>query len=195
MNRVFFALVFFVSICYGGDSREDFINRINAADNAETVDGPYRLSGADQKAVIQAITDEIYDRELTKQYYGISGGAGEKDKIYSIPAYINPRLDREGNGYVVYRLMPYGEVYRLFYLRKDGIVRLIGDPQIGFPITQPSQLTVYMDDDFICDARRKWKREKVSFYRVPDVSVVSAAASRQEIRDGFSLWKNKHGSD
>jgi hypothetical protein len=46
-----------------------------------------------------------------------------------------------------------GEVYRLFSIRKDGVVVLDGNPQNEFPPTQTSLKTLYMNDDEVCEMK------------------------------------------
>ena len=87
--------------------------------------------------------------------------------------------------------MPYGEVLRLFFIRKDGIVVLVGDPENRFPITQPSKLTVFMDDDEVCSMKQRWIKSSILVDEQPSLDTTEASATRQETRTGFSAWKIK----
>jgi hypothetical protein len=195
MSRPFlmaFALAFSALILQDNQSTVD---KIAAAKTAPRISAVHALTASDQKAVIQAVEDEVYDYGFGKEFYEIGINSGTPHHwISKVPIYIEPGTDKDGNGRAIYRLMPYGEVFRLFFIRKDGIVVLIGDPDNKFPITQPSKLTVFMDDDEICRMKRQWIRSSIFVDEQPSSETVDAAASRQEIRTGFSASKTKHAT-
>ena len=69
--------------------------------------------------------------------------ASRSPDIYELNAYFKPTLNSTGTGWVIYKLMPYGQVLRMFSLRSDGVAVLYGKLRDRFPPTQPSYLTVY----------------------------------------------------
>jgi hypothetical protein len=151
-----------------------------------------RLSDSQGKAVIQAIVDEIYDYDYQKDFYDIGTPIGKRGT--RLTAYVSPMLnDHEGK--VIYKLMPYGEVFRLFRIREDGLVTLYGDPEIGFPPTQPNTLTVYLNDDEICTQKRAWNRLQFTIDFSPSDSTIQEVVVRQKKRFGFSIRESAEKSD
>jgi hypothetical protein len=75
------------------------------------------VSRADTKSVAQAIEDEIYDRGYEGDYFPIGGAVGE--------AVSNTRT-----------------VVPMYVVHRNGAVVLDGDPELGFPATQPNRKTV-----------------------------------------------------
>ena len=86
--------------------------------------------------LIQAIEDEIYAKGYQTRY----GDLGEPGShgVHRIAVYVQPLISK-GRGWIVYKLMPFGEIYRMYSISADGEVRLHGDPSIGFPPTQPTR--------------------------------------------------------
>jgi hypothetical protein len=146
-------------------------------------------------AIIQAVEDEIYDHKYEVNYFLIDDqGAGDTTPA-KISIYITKELSKDGDGVAVYKLMPLGEVYRLFVVQKDGLVVLLGDPEKGFPPIGGSVLTIYMSDDKVCSFIQQ-KTIKSHFTVDPGVSKqrLSAAIQRQLQRTGFSYrqYASKH---
>ena len=127
------------------------------------------------QAVVQAIEDEIYDRGYQTKFADVGSPDGPGGHL--LPVYIQPSLS-EGRGWVIYKLMPYGEVYRMFYVRKDGLAVLHGDPRNGFPPTQPDYLTVYMDDTELCQLKSRWLKASFVVETEPRAALISAAHAR-----------------
>lgn len=168
------------------------IDKIVAAEQAPRISEAHKLTEANILAVIKAVEDEIYDYGYCKEYYGLGPNMGDYTPwISKLPVYITPSTDKDGSGVAIYRLMPYGEVYRYFFIRKDGIAVLVGNPENGFPITQPSHLTLFDDDDDTCSKKHRWVRSVFTILVKPPLDVVESAAARQETRVGFSDWKYK----
>ncbi len=74
-----------------------------------------KITDAEVKAVIQAVEDEIYDRGYEKEYgdVDVPPACGPRRSATCIRIYINPEIDADGTGgEVIYKLMPYGEVFR-----------------------------------------------------------------------------------
>jgi hypothetical protein len=110
-------------------------------------------------AIVQAIQDEIYD-------YGYEGwGWDAADKIegntYQLHVYIEPRTENY-SGRVIYKLMPYGEVLRLYAVQKNGLIRLDDNPELGFGAERADRLTLYLDDDEVLQFKRTWPRTSFS---------------------------------
>jgi hypothetical protein len=139
-------------------------------------------------AIVQAVEDEIYDHGYETNYFEIDNqGAGDTTPA-KISIYISKEISEDGgDGIAVYKLMPYGEVYRLFYVRQDGLVMLLGEPEQRFHPTGGSMLTVYMSDDDVCDFIMR-QAIKSSFVVDPEVSKqrLSEAIRRELKRTGFS---------
>ncbi|HEY1939276.1 MAG TPA: hypothetical protein VGJ33_15195 [Candidatus Angelobacter sp.] len=140
--------------------------------------------------VIQAVEDEIYDYNYQNKYFLIDDQGVGNTKPAKISIYILKEISKDGDGVAIYKLMPYGEVYRLFVVQKDGLVVLLGNPQNRFPPTGGSVLTVYMSDDKVCNFIQQWATK--SYFTVdPSVSQwkLNEAVQRQLKRVGFSYRK------
>jgi hypothetical protein len=154
--------------------------------------GKHKLTDAELRAIIEAVQDEIYDYGFEPQYYQIGENLGTPTHwIARLPIYINPTTD-DGVGQAIYKLMPYGEVLRVFVIDTDGLVELHGDPQVGFPQTQPSHKTIYMDDDEVCKLKHTWARHAFEADGSPTPDTRQQAVGRQKLRTDFSDWEYKH---
>jgi hypothetical protein len=137
--------------------------------------------------VIAAVVDEIYDYSQESSY--IFAGTTTKDPMdrsATLPLCIAPEVDGGGTGRVIYKDLPYGEILRDFHIRPDGMVILDSDPQIGFPETQPSHLTKFMDSGELRQDKLRWIRREFKIRIDPPRQVVVDAANRQVKRVGFS---------
>lgn len=139
------------------------------------------LSQADKDAVVQAILDEMYVDNL--QPYVIDVGKELSRSEYQLNIYFKPTLNKDNAGWVIYKLMPYGQVYRLFSIRTDGLAILHGKLRDRFAPTQPSYLTVYMDDDQLCQLEKEWSKEHFNVTLKPSANRVAEARSRERKRD------------
>jgi hypothetical protein len=139
------------------------------------------LSQADKDAVMQAIADEIYANNL--QPYVIDVGKELSHSEYQLNIYFKPTLNKDNVGWLIYKLMPYGQVYRLFSIRSDGLAILYGKLRDRFPPTQPSYLTVYMDDDELCQMERAWQKGQFTVELKPSTDRVTDARARQKKRE------------
>ena len=81
--------------------------------------------------------------------------------------------------------MPFGEVYRMFTIRENGTAVAYGDADSGFPPTQPSYLTAYMDDTELCKIKQEWPRYEFVIQLAPSKEILKNAVSRQKSRTGF----------
>lgn len=156
---------------------------------------PPLITKVQMNSVLLAIQDEVYDYENQKKFYrvGITRGTGTQ-VVTTIPVYIRPMLDKDGGGEMIYKDMPYGEILRVFHLRSDGLAVLDNDPEVGFPLTEPSHLTLFMDDDEVIRDKQTWVRIAVDIADMPPQSRIAAAAKRQTSRVGFSAYLTKHAS-
>jgi hypothetical protein len=150
-----------------------------AGDQGKSVTEP------DVKALIEAIEDEIYD-------YGYEGWTVDvskhlADQRYQLNAYVKPVFNDQNLGWVIYKLMPDGEVLRMFSFRTDHLAVLDGNPEEGFRPTQPSYLTVFMDDDDLCQAKREWIKITFEIQLHPSQDRLRQAAERQKRRKGHSV--------
>lgn len=141
------------------------------------------VTHAQQKAVILAIEDEVYALKL-QGYYGDVGRPVGEPFAHRLTAYIQPTL-HGGAGWVIYKLMPYGQVYRLFKVFKTkagDLAVLYGKPSNGFPPTEPSYLTVYMSSQELCRLEGTWRRVGFVIQIKPSASRVRQAVGRQKER-------------
>jgi hypothetical protein len=105
-----------------------------------------------------------------------------------VPLYIDPMVE-DGEGQAIYKLMPYGEVLRLFHVHDDGTVVLDGDPELGFPASQPNRKTVYLKDSDVGQMKRDWVKAFFGVDLSPSPEMVQDAVRRQKQRTGFSAWE------
>ena len=150
-----------------------------------------KLTRSETRALAQAIQDEIYDYEYQGHYFPQGGAVGDavSDSRTRVPAYVDPLLD-DGEGRVIYKLMPFGEVLRLFHVHDDGTIVLDGDPEIGFPATQPNRKTVYLKDAEVARMKRDWLKSSFDVDLSPSSEAVQDVVRRQKQRnDGFSAWE------
>jgi hypothetical protein len=137
---------------------------------------------ADVKAeIIKAVEDEIYDYHLEGKFRSV-GKALSNDE-FEIPLFVTS--DSKGSSYyVIYRLMPYGEMYRLVTVNDDGPARLFRNPRSGFPPDAPAMQTLYYDDEHICQL--KHDAVKLSF-------VVSLSPSQERVKEAIERQKKRYG--
>ncbi|HEV2287410.1 MAG TPA: hypothetical protein VGR81_00495 [Candidatus Acidoferrales bacterium] len=114
------------------------------------------VSSGDIHSLIQAIQDEIYANHL--QADGYDAGVPAEKGSYQLQLYIQPAFNNQGLAWAIYKLMPYGEVLRMFWIGSDGTAFLYGRPEDRFPPSQPSYLTAYMDDAELLHAKQTWTK-------------------------------------
>ena len=143
-------------------------------------------------AVAQAIEDELYDLRHEKLYFQIDENSGGDSSPAEISMYISKEISPNGTGVVIYKDMPYGEVYRYFDVEADGTVKLSGDPTSKFPPHGGSMLTIYMTDEEVCDFIQR-KAYKAKFTVDPHASPkrIREAEDRQLDRTGYSFRSGK----
>jgi|SRR5271156_1490237 len=141
-----------------------------------------------------AIEDEIYDYGYYNEFYNIGENIGTSQHwVARARLYINPAYNSvDKHGEVIYKLMPYGQVYRLFYIDENGNVKLDGSPQSHFPITQPSHQTVFMDEEDVRRYEQAWMKTSFVVDTNPTTEMIRSAVQRQKIRTGFSDWEYHH---
>jgi hypothetical protein len=74
-------------------------------------------------------------------------------------------------------------VYRLFSIGNDGLAILYGKLRDRFPPTHPSYLTVYMDDDELCQLEREWQKGHFTVELKPSAERIAEARARQQKRE------------
>lgn len=125
--------------------------------------------------IIQAIKDEIYAYDYWRLYPALPFPQPMR-------AYIKPHDPTQRRTFVIYRLEPYGEVYREAYVQKDGLVLLAEDPRRGFPPTKAwAMRTVDMDDDKVCKYKMAWRRVDFTLEQ-PGPGTLAEARQRQAER-------------
>lgn len=154
----------------------------------------HHLTPVEVAKLKEAINDEIYDYGYYREFYQIGNNTGTPEHwIASVRIYINPVYNATDHyGEIIYKLMPYGQIYRLFYIGKDGDVALDGNPDSGFPITQPSHRTVFMDEEEVRHLEQTWMKSFFVVDTSPTAEMIRNAARRQRHRTGFSDWEYKH---
>jgi hypothetical protein len=162
--------------------------------NAAFAGDQRRLSTAEITEIKQAICDEIYDYGYYGEFYQIGENIGTpKHWVARVRVYIDPAYSSaDEHGQVIYKLMPFGQIYRLFFIDKDGKLTLDGNPQNKFPITQPSRQTVYMDEEDVRQDEQAWVKSSFTIDTEPSSDTIQSAVQRQKIRAGFSEWEYKH---
>lgn len=137
-------------------------------------------------AVAQAIEDELYDLHHEGLYFQIDENAGGDSSPARISFYVSKTISG-GVGIVLYKDMPYGQVYRYFTVEKSGLIRLSGDPTSGFPPTGGSMLTIYMTDEEVIDfIEHKSYHSKFVINPQASTARIHAAERRQILRTGYS---------
>ena len=142
------------------------------------------LSRKQVVAVILAIEDEVYDYSEEKAFRPAANDS--PGKAATLALYINPHLRSDGLGEVIYKYLPFGEIIRDFYIRPDGLIVLDSSPNVGFPVTQPSHLTQFMDRRELRQDKSRWIHGEFTILLHPPKKLVLQAAGRQLKRVGFS---------
>jgi hypothetical protein len=153
-----------------------------------------RLTQSETKGLVQAVQDEIYDRDYQGNFFPEGGPVGDliSDSRTRVPLYIDPVVDG-GEGQAIYKLMPYGEVLRLFHVHDGGMIVLDGDPELGFPASQPNRKTVYLKDDDLDRLKHEWLRSSFEIDLWPRPETIQDVVRRQKQRTGgFSAWELAH---
>lgn len=143
----------------------------------------------DRSALVEAIQDEIYDEGC--QGYGYDAAAIHSGRTYDLPLYIQPSFDGNGDSWAIYKLLPQGEVYRMFSVDQNGLASLYGHPEWRFPPTGPSYLTVYMDDNQLCQFKHDWIKSSFAVDLMPTSQRIREASQRQRIRLGKEYRPHK----
>jgi len=149
------------------------------------------LRAAQITALKEAIEDEIYDYHYYDRFYQLGENIGSLQHwVARIQLFINPLYDTgDRGGQVIYKFMPFGQIYRFFYIEENGSIKLDGDPSGGFPPSQPSSQTVFMNEDDVCRLMRTWRKTSIVIDTEPTREMIQRAAQRQKIRKGFSDWE------
>jgi hypothetical protein len=133
---------------------------------------------AEINAVIEAIQDELYDLNLEKYVDDIGTRSPNNRNQYSVNVYFQPEVIEDSRSWVIYKLMPDGEILRMYEIGRSGRIYLHGKPG-EFRITQPDYPTVFMDDDQLCKLKHDWLRRHFVVDTNPSAELVAAARARQ----------------
>jgi hypothetical protein len=133
------------------------------------------VTDAAMRAVITAIEDEIYANGYQTAYIDVGA-----DKV---PVYFNPRIEN-GMIWVIYKLMPFGEIRRAAVLSPDKqLAMLQRDPRLGFPASDGSATkTVYLRDEDVIEMKTTWRKVYMSIELKPSNRRIEAAKQREAIR-------------
>lgn len=142
------------------------------------------ITASDIQALVEAIRDEIYAKNRQADGYdaGLPDGAGR----YRLNLYVQPKFNEQGLAWAIYKLMPYGEVIRMFWIRRDGLAGLFVNPGTGYSPTQPSYLTVYMHDADLWRCKQTWLKKDFVIELHPSAARLHEALQRQKKRFGDS---------
>jgi hypothetical protein len=132
-------------------------------------------------AVIEAIQDEIYDLNLEKDMDLVGKKVKNNPDEVLVNVFFQPDVIDNSRSWVIYKLMPEGEILRMYELGRSGRIYLHGKPG-EFRITQPDYPTVFMDDDELCKLKHDWTRRRFVVDANPDPKLVAAARERQRAR-------------
>jgi hypothetical protein len=159
----------------------------------QTATSVREITATEVDSLLVVLRDEIYDHGYQKGFWGFetSGPRGPEAR-YNI--FIQPKLTPTTGGVtgaVIYRYLPFGEVYRHFIIASKGEIVLMGDPDTGFPWTQPNTRTIYMNDEDVCKAKHEWHKTTFEFDLEPSSTELRSAAERQKERTGFSYWLSR----
>ncbi|HXT73967.1 MAG TPA: hypothetical protein VN785_08965 [Candidatus Angelobacter sp.] len=138
------------------------------------------VDSAQIKALVQAIQDEIYADNLQVDDYdaGVPTGKG----ACRLELYVQPDFNEQGLAWAIYKLMPYGEVLRMFWIGGSGTAFLYGKPTDRFRPTGPSYLTAYMGDGELLRAKQTWTRTHFSVDLRPSAENLRESKERQKKR-------------
>jgi hypothetical protein len=152
-----------------------------------------QLYSAEIDSIKEAIQDEIYDYGYYKDYLQIGKNIGTPAHwISQSPMYINLINNADGeSGEVIYKYMPFGEIDRLFHFGRGKKVILDGNPQNEFPKSQPSQKTIFMDQEDVFEREAHSIKGFFLIDAKPNVETIKKASQRQKERVGFSDWEFK----
>lgn len=147
----------------------------NQADAQQSRSPALMVGDTEIQAVITAIKDEVYANGYQKAFVDIG-----PDRI---PLYVNPRVEN-GMIWVIYKLMPFGEVLRgAFSTNNPQVAILAGDPHNNFPPTQGASMkTVYLPDDDVIKMKTTWRKSHFSVDMDPSAQTLAEAKRRQELR-------------
>jgi hypothetical protein len=150
------------------------------------------LTTAKQESLKSAIVDEIYDYDLEANFAYIGKALdGERQEV---PLFLIQ--DSTSSSYhVIYRLMPYGELFRVADVESDGTVILSRNPEMGFTPETSTTLTEYYDDDLICSMKQKALRLSFIVEMHPSNARIKEAIRNQQRRYGFSHLLRSHGGE
>jgi len=136
---------------------------------------------ADINAVIEAIQDEIYDLKVEKDFFSVGTTPRENRDQEVLNVYFQPEVIDNSRSWVIYKLMPGGEVIRMYEIGRSGRIYLHGKPG-EFNITGPDYPTVFMDDDKLCKLKHDWIKRYFVVDTNPSAELVAAARARQRNR-------------
>ena len=76
----------------------------------------------EMNAVIEAIQDEIYDLNLENNFFEVGKTTKDNRDQEILNVYFQPDVIENSRSWVIYKLMPDGEVYRMYEIGLSGYV-------------------------------------------------------------------------
>ena len=166
--------------------------RIVCQNNAQT-----KIRDAQVSALLRAIQDEIYDYGYQDNFWGFET-AGPDGPQARFDVYVRPTLVPTSGchncleGVVIYKYLPFGELFRPFIVDNEKSIILVGSPKDGFSWNKPASPTIYMDDEDVIRDKQQWLKVPFSIDLSPSKTRCREAAVRQKARVGFSQWEQTH---
>ena len=124
------------------------------------------------------VEDEIYAYGLERNFTDVKHSASRATPRI----YVKPGIAQNQSGAIIYRLMPFGEVFRLFQIRADGEVILLSNPEKGFGPTQPNVQTHFLDEDALMRMKETWIKTMFTVELQPSAERVEEAKKHQAVR-------------
>ena len=190
-GKVIAISIIIVSLCIGGSL---YCEELKKKEKSSNTNSELYVTEEQVKAIILAVKDEIYAYGYQSYYF---------DCLYEdIDIYINPKI-KNGVIWVIYKLLPHGEIYRAVVILKNGLAFLCRRPERGFaPTTDIAINTLYLPDEDVIKMKTTWKKYKFSVKLNPSPEEIYQAKKRQYIRyykEAYDykvmekLLKEKHG--
>jgi hypothetical protein len=154
---------------------------------------PRKIDASQEKAVLEAVLDEIYDYGYQEEFWGFES-SGPRGPQARFPVYFKPTLVPAGScngcqeGVIIYKYLPFGEMFRPFIIDSSGMVTLVGSPKLGFSWNKPASPTIYMNDDDVIKDKQQWLKAWLSIDLKPPKDKIRQSAIRQKQRIGYSKW-------
>ncbi len=137
------------------------------------------VSNTELQQLLTSIKDEIYALGYHPQYIDLANG------LENIPLYVEPHREH-GMIWVIYKLLPCGEVQRAAWEAPSGNLMLLARDARHcefYPTHETGMLTIYLDDRDVIRKKTTWTKVPFSLHLRPSPEELRAAKLRQAERD------------